>query len=145
MNNNIHNIQIHSFNTRGLRNNFKRENIFKWLNTSHSGIVMLQEIHSISTDHQKWEKEWNRKIFFSHGEANNKGVATLIPKELMESFELLEFKSDNSGRFLLLDCTINDVQLILLNNYCPTKDNPSGQNNFYNYLWLTLIATRTLY
>ena len=74
------------------------------------------------------------KIFFSDGEANSKGVATLIPKELTESFELIEVKHDNNGRFLLLNCKIDNLELILINIYCPTKDNPSGQNNFYDYL-----------
>ena len=133
--NNNDNIQIHSFNTRGLRNHFKRNNIFKWLKTSHAGITMIQETHSISTDHDKWSKEWDGEIFFSHGEANSKGVATLIPKELANCFEHIETKRDNSGRFLLLDCKISNVQLILINVYCPTKDNPSGQNNFYDYIY----------
>ena len=48
MNNNIHTIQINSFNARGLRHNFKRANIFKWLKTSHAGIAMIQETHAIN-------------------------------------------------------------------------------------------------
>ena len=135
MNNNKHIININSFNTRGLRNTFKRNNIFTWLKTSHPGITMIQETHSISTDHEKWAKEWSGKIFFSDGESNSKGVATLIPKELTETFELIDIKTDNNGRFLLVNCKIEDIQLILINIYCPTKDNPSGQNTFYNYLY----------
>ena len=74
MNNNKHNndnIQIHSSNTRGLRNIFKRNNIFKWLKTNHAGITMIQETHLISTDHDKWTKEWDRKKFFSDREIVN--------------------------------------------------------------------------
>ena len=92
MDDNNHNIKIHSFNTRGLRNTFKRNNIFKWLKASHAGISMIQETHSIRTDHEKWTKEWNGQIFFSDGEANSKGVAILIPNELAEVFDLIEFK-----------------------------------------------------
>ena len=135
MNDNISKIKIHSFNTRGLRNSFKRNDIFKWLKTSHNGIVMNQETHSISIDHEKWKKKWNGEIFFSDGEANSKGIATLIPKELSESFELIESKRDNSGRFLLLNCKICEIQVILINIYSPTKDNPSGQDNLYNYIY----------
>ena len=78
MNNTTHNIQIHSFNTRGLRNRFKHYNIFKWLESSHTGIAMIQETHSIRTDHDKWSNEWNGKTFFSDGEASSKEIATLI-------------------------------------------------------------------
>ena len=128
-------IQIHSFNTRGLRNKCKRKNVFQWLNTSHPGITMIQETHSILTDHDKWASEWDGKIFYSDGEANSKGVATLIPKNLCESCEIIETKSDDNGRLLLINCKIFETELILINVYVPTKDNPSGQNNFYNYLY----------
>ena len=62
-------------------------------------------------------------------------MATLIPKELLQSFELIEIKNDNSGRFLLISCKICEIELILINIYSPTKDNPSGQNNFFDYLY----------
>ena len=84
---------------------------------------MIQETHSISIDHEKCKKGWNGEIFFSDGEANSKGVATLIPKELSQSFELIESKRDNSCRFLLLNCRICEIQVILINIYSPTKDN----------------------
>ena len=134
MNDSIHKININSFNTRGLRNDFKRNNIFKWLKNSHPGISMIQESHSIIIDHDKWAKEWNGLIFFSDGNSNSKGVATLIPQELLEAFELIETKKDDDGRFLLINCKIHDIQLILINIYSPTKDNPTEQNNLYNYL-----------
>ena len=53
MNIDKHNIQVNSFNTRGLRNKCKRNNIFKWLKTSHQGITMIQETHAILTDHDQ--------------------------------------------------------------------------------------------
>ena len=90
---------------------------------------MLQETHAIKTDQDKWSNEWNGTIVFSNGEANSKGVATLIPKELTDSFELIETKADEDGRFPLVNCKIIYLQLILINIYSPTKDNPSGQNN----------------
>ena len=135
MNNKKNNIHINSFNTRGLRSTFKRNNIFKWLKASHPGITMIQETHSILTDHDKWAKEWNGTIFYSDGEANSRGVATLIPKELSDSCKILEIKKDKNGRFLLIDCKIFETEIILINIYSPTKDNPSGQDNFYNYIY----------
>ena len=130
-----HGIKVNSFNTRGLRNKCKRNNIFKWLKTSHQGITMIQETHAISTDHDQWMNEWDGKIFYSDGESNSRGVATLIPKNLLESFELIETKKDNNGRLLLVNCKIFEFEVILINVYSPTKDNPSGQDNFYKYLY----------
>ena len=128
-------ININSFNCRGLRNKIKRNTIFSWLKTSHFGITMLQETHTISTDHKCWTNEWEGKIFFSDGDSNAKGVAILIPKEFISDFELIELKQDNNGRFLLLNCKLFKLELILVNVYCPTKDNQSAQTNFYNFIY----------
>ena len=93
MNNSIEHLQINSFNTRDIRNSFKRKNIFNWLKTSHHGICMFQETHTISTDREKWKREWDGPIFFSDGESNCRGVATLIPHKLTNSFEIIETKN----------------------------------------------------
>ena len=57
---------------------------------------MIQETHAICTDHEKCNSEWNSNILFSNDEANSKGVATLIPIELTESYELIETKTDSN-------------------------------------------------
>ena len=79
----------------------------------------------------KMTNGWDRKIFYSDGESNRRGVATLIPKKLLESFELIDIKNDNNWRLLLVDCKIFDLEVILINVYSPTKDNPLGQDNFF--------------
>ena len=96
---------------------------------------MLQETHAITSDHDKWENEWDGKIFYSDGQSNSRGVATLIPQELINNFELLDTKADNYGRYLLIYCKIFNAELILINTYGPTKDNPSAQNDFYTSLY----------
>ena len=60
-------------------------------------------------DSRKWTKEWNGQIFFSDGETNSKVVSILIPNELAEVFELIKYKKDNYGRFLLINCKILDL------------------------------------
>ena len=64
---------------------------------------MIQETHSIYTDQEKWTKEGNGQIFFSDVEANSKGIAILIPNELAEVLELIEYKKDDYGIFLLIN------------------------------------------
>ena len=50
---------------------------------------------------------------------------------------LLEKKCDENVRYILVDCKVNEISLILLNIYCPTKDKPNEQmafldeNNFF--------------
>ena len=128
--NKSNNIRINSFNTRGMRATSKRQSIFHWLNTTYSGITLIQESHSVSSDEQLWQKEWGGQIYFSHGEFNARGVAILIPKEYNDRFEYIEGHKDNNGRFLLLNCKIDKNPLIIVNLYSPTKDKHSAQLNF---------------
>ena len=97
MENSLNNIQINCFNCRGLRNHLKRNNIFNWLRTSHPGICLLQESHSVETDEQKWQKEWGGKIYYSHGEFNARVVAIMIPKNLEDKFEYIEGHKDKGA------------------------------------------------
>ena len=122
------NIQINCFNCRGLRNHLKIKNIFSWLKTSHLGICLIQESHSVVTDEQKW----GGKIFYSHGDFNARGVAILIPKYLENSFEYVESHKDNTGRLLVIKCKIEENTFILVNVYFPTKDDYRAQCSFLN-------------
>ena len=54
----------------------------------------------------------------------------MIPKEYNNRFEYIEGHKDNNGRFLLLNCKIDDNPLIIINVYAPTKDKHSLQMNF---------------
>ena len=74
---------------------------------------MLQETHTISTDHEKWKRKWDGPIFFSDGESNCRGVPTLIPQKLTSCFEIIETKTYNNGRFLLTHCKLSNQELNL--------------------------------
>ena len=54
----------------------------------------------------------------------------MIPNEYNNRFEYIEGHKDNNGRFLLLNCKIDDNPLIIINVYAPTKDKHSLQINF---------------
>ena len=82
-------LNLNSFNSRGLRNNVKRRSIFEWIKKSHNGITLLQESHSAPGDELKWQREWEGKIIFSHGEFNARGVAIMIPKNIEDRFTLI--------------------------------------------------------
>ena len=130
MDNSKKSIRINCFNCRGLRNSNKRANIFTWLKQNYHGITFLQETHSAQTDSNKWQQEWGGKIDFSHGEFNSRGVAILIPKQLEEICDVKTIKTDDEGRFIIIECSIENNNLVLINLYCPTKDHISAQNNF---------------
>ena len=51
-------ITINSFNCRGLQDVKKRRAVFNWLQSRHSGMVLLQETHSKEADEKEWVSEW---------------------------------------------------------------------------------------
>ena len=74
-------VLYHYVSVRGLNNKKKRQTIFQWLQSSHQGITLLQETHSLETDENLWSKDWGNKIIFSHGTDHIIGVAILLYKK----------------------------------------------------------------
>ena len=60
----------------------------------------------------------------------------LCSKEI--SINIANIEKDNSGRFLLLECTINDSEYILVNLYAPTIDKTRYQRAFGEYVYSKL-------
>ena len=127
MDNSSKSIRINCFNCRGLRNSNKQANIFTWLKQNNHGITFLQETHSAQTGSNKWQQEWGGKIYFSIGEFNSRGVAIILPKQLEEISDVKTIKTDDEGRFIIIECiySIENNNLVLINLYCPTKDHIS--------------------
>ena len=124
-------INFASFNCRGIRNVVKRANIFEWLRESYRGIILLQETHSCQSDNIKWSSEWRGEIIFAHGEYNARGVAILIPDHLINDIKIESKIIDPNGRYIFMECTFFETEMVLCNLYSPTKDKREAQENFY--------------
>ena len=62
------------------------------------------------------KNQWSGDIYFAHGSNHSRGVAILIRK----SFDKLKsIRSDEEGRYLILETTIQDVPFLLVNMYAP--------------------------
>lgn len=127
-------LNINSFNCRGLRDKKKRLNIFKWLKKDHPGITLLQETHSTEADEKIWKNEWGGQIYFSHGKSNKRGVAVLIPNELNLEFSYIDGIRDQDGRIFLIQCEVEKLPLTIINVYAPTKDKQESQLEFLENL-----------
>ena len=121
-------ITISTFNCNGLRERNNRIKVFNWLRLNYNGIILLQETHSLITDEKKWQREWRGKIYFSHGNNQSKGVAILMPKNI--NYTEKKVIIDNNGRYILLDCKVEETPLTIINLYCPTKDKLEEQITF---------------
>ena len=125
-------LKFYSFNTRGLGDRKKRRSVFQWLRTYHNGIILLQETHCVANSEGQWKQDWGGNIFFSHGNNLSRGVAIMLPKSM--EFEVHNEISDEQGRFLLLDITIEECNFFVINIYAPTKDKEAEQADFISYV-----------
>ena len=130
------NLSFITNNVKGIQSLKKRLKLmecFKSKITTH-GILPLQETHSSSDDEQIWRDNFGGNNFFSHGKRNSCGV--LISDIGTHNFVVNNQKTDNNGRILILDVTINDVNFVLINLYNANTETKqvSILNNFSSLL-----------
>ena len=94
----------------------------------------MEETHSSTNDEQIWKKDWDGEILYSHGSANSRGVAILLPKDIDTNFKIISIERDLHGRILMIECKIESQSFIILNVYAPTKDKPQEQLLFLKNL-----------
>lgn len=121
-------IEIFSLNARGLGQPTKRHKIFTWLQKQDMGLIMLQETHSTEDVEKQWRTEWGGEVYFSHGTSRARGVAILF-KPSINNLEVHSCETDEEGRLVVLDVTINDIRTTVANVYGPNDDNPEFFRN----------------
>jgi len=110
-------------NTKGLGDENKRVQVFSWLHNRPADIFFVQETHSTIESENKWKENWgNNNMFFSHGTSNARGVGIFF-KNFCDMKINKEYHDDD-GRIIILDISLNDEQLTLINIYGPNIDNP---------------------
>ena len=115
-----HDLNIISFNARGLQNSQKRLSVFKYLKRNECDVAFLQETYSRKEDEVKWVQQWDGCGWFVHGTNHSKGVAILFKKHL--GVKIVSKKLDSKGRFVILKCVIREIEMNLINIYAPNKE-----------------------
>ena len=113
---------IISFNVNGLSDRIKHREVFNYLHSKNYDIILLQETHSTVSCEKQWSAEWGRKIWFSHGESNAKGVAILFHRDIQITVH--NVLSKQQGRALTMYVTFGNSKFLLCNLYAPNQDNP---------------------
>ena len=111
-------LHLASLNINGLRTNSKQESIFKNLK---SDILCLQETRWDKTNEINCMKLWEGDIYTNNGTGKSCGVAILVKKGIIENVNCVH--KDENGRCLIIDGTIDNVKLRLINVYAPNKEN----------------------
>ena len=108
-----------SLNVRGIRSLEKRKALFIWLQKQNADIIFLQETYSTKDIENTWKYQWKGPIFFAHGSNRSCGVLILV-KESLE-FDLKSKLTDEYGRYILLNATVQGWNYIMGNIYAPNK------------------------
>ena len=112
-------LKIISLNVRGLRSPTKRKALFLWLDQRRYDIVFLQETYSTPDVEDTWRTQWQGKFYFSHGSNHSRGVLILARSDL--DLRVKSIKSDDDGRFIIMEAEIQDSSFLLVNVYAPNK------------------------
>ena len=123
-------LKILSFNTQGLGGIKKQKDVFQYLNDKKFDIYCLQDTHFTTSDEMHIRNRWDGKCFFGPApQSNARGVAIFFSKNV--DCKIHRQKHDTDGNFLILNITIWDKRLSLVNLYGPNKDEPKFYENVF--------------
>ena len=99
-------LTVCSLNVRGLVDNMKRRETFRWLRMKKLSIFFLQEVHSSSEMENDWANEWGYTAIYGSCSNSRGGVPMLFNNNF--NFEILKKYCDTEGRFIILNTKTND-------------------------------------
>ena len=67
---------------RGIRDLYKPETIFTWINKQKVDIVFLQETYSSKEIENHFKLQWRGRMLFTHGTNHSKGILILFSENL---------------------------------------------------------------
>ena len=117
-------LKLLSFNTQGLGGIKKQKYVFQYLNDKNFDIYCLQDTHFTLSQEMHIRNRWEGNCYFSPAPQSN---AILFSKKV--DCKIHKHKHDAEGNFLILDMTVCDKRLSLVNIYGPNKDDPSFYEN----------------
>ena len=112
-------LSIASLNVNGLRNDLKRNVLFDYLYRRKISLIFLQETHSEPNDEPEWCKQWQGKMYFSHGNRQSRGVAILTSDKV--SLNITNIVTDDEGRCIKAQMIWNDNTFFIASIYAPNQ------------------------
>lgn len=123
-------ITLVSMNCQGLSNKNTRADTLNFLKSKNYSIYMLQDTHFIDREENYIRAQWGYDCYFSNFSSQSRGVAILFNNNF--EFKVHKIEKDNDGNKLILDISIKDLHIILINIYGPNRDSPEFYLNLLN-------------
>lgn len=121
-----------SWNCRGLQQLKKIKQVMNRLKEMNSKIVFLQETHLLEGETKKIVRRWQGGVYTAAFSSRARGVMTLIHQSV--PFLVENVVKDKWGRYLIIQGSLLEEKLNLVNLYGPNIDDP----NFFVNLFLIL-------
>ena len=117
-------IDLGSANIRGLRQQFKKRDIFDYIKNLKADIICLQETHLIQKDFNMLSKEWNVDYFIAGNSTNSRGVMIMINNSF--EYKVNQCIKDPEGIYVIVKLSIaNLINVFIINLYAPNRDDPA--------------------
>lgn len=116
-------VNIVTYNVQGLGGISKRMDILEYLKSMNFDIYCIQDTHFTDRDEILIREQWNGDCIFSNFRSNARGVAILFGNKI--EFKVHKKIIDDQGNFIILDITLQNHRLSLINIYGPNSDSPS--------------------
>ena len=127
---NICDLEIVTFNVRGLGDFSKRKDVFEFLRSSSADIICLQEIHVAPGKETSFRNQWGGRAWFSAVSSAAGGVGILIQNKTTCKF--INVHTNDKGSAILLSLEINGIPVKIINVYGPSdKDDPSFLKTYF--------------
>ena len=112
-------ISFISFNSRGLKDSFKRKAAFLFCKGQQAHCTFLQETHSDSSDVKFGTQQWGDKILFSHGKNHSPGTAICFNRC---PGKILCEKVDTDGHWVACVLNVDNNIIIIISIYGYNND-----------------------
>lgn len=122
-------IKIISWNVRGINTPLKRGKINAHLRALKADICFLQETHIKKTAAKVLCPSWASHVYQSNFSTKSRGVAILIRKNV--PFIHSQTITDQRGRYLIVNGTLNTTTVSFVNVYGPNFDDPIFFQNLF--------------
>lgn len=108
-----------TLNVKGLNHPVKRALLWRTALTSHCDVLCVQETHFKATAEPTCTNKQFTNIFKASGPKKKNGVLIAIKNTI--AFTLHNSMADVNGRYLALDCSMNNVRYTVVTIYAPNR------------------------
>jgi hypothetical protein len=117
-------------NVQGMADRAKRKDVtvINYLKSKQYSICIIQDTHSLPNKNIFIRSMWGYVTYFSNFNSQSHGVAIFINTNF--DYKLISIDKHLAGNLRILNCSICDKNITLVNIYGQDRDNPI----FYDYV-----------